>query len=154
MKKENSDIAQTAPWRVLSRHILKQPHSSVLDTPSFISALLWVTDDERKITGLISELAKAAQGGPGRGQVQCAATTTLVTTASHTDQTRPLLDRWRNGASSSMPSGNGSSRPAASHRCSLLSGSSWGTEQRALPRAAAWKRASFSRASSSRGTGV
>lgn len=96
MKKENPDIAQTAPWWVLSRHILKQPHSSVSDTPSFISAFSWVTEDEKKITGPISELAKAAQGGPGRGQVQRAATTTLFTTPSHTVRTRPLLDRWRN----------------------------------------------------------
>lgn len=77
-------------------HILKQPQSSVSDTPSFISTFPWVTDDKRKITGPFSKLAKAAQGGPGRGQVQCAATTALFTTPSHTDRTRSLLDRWRN----------------------------------------------------------
>lgn len=48
--------------------------------------------DKRKITGLVSELAETAQGGPG---VVCGHHHTLRDNIPHVSNTPPL-DRWRN----------------------------------------------------------
>lgn len=63
--------------------------------------------DKRKITGLVSELAETAQGGPGRGRAPCAVTTTVCMTTSHPYHTHPHLTGGETEPSAPCPTPTG-----------------------------------------------